>query len=92
MRKSVVQRSIPVLRIWLLSVDKQKERVFRDEMTVPKQLCKNAKSIKRFLEQHYNNDTTQFLEIKGIDELEAICRMPLYDYYLNSESYFVKGD
>lgn len=92
MRKLVVQRSMPVLRIWLLSVDKVKERVFRDEITVPKQLCKNAKSIKRFLEHHYNNETTQFLEIRGIDELQAICKMPLYDYYLNSESYLLKGD
>lgn len=88
MRKLVVQRSIPVLRIWLLSVDKEKERVFRDEIMAPKQLCSNAGKIKRFLEKHYNNDRRQFLEVKGIDELQAICKMPLYDYFLNSETYY----
>ena len=88
MRKAVVQRSIPVLRLWLLTADKEKERVFRDEITVPKQLCPNARKIRRFLEQHYNNDKRQFLEIKGIDELQAVCKMPLYEYFLNSETYY----
>lgn len=88
MRKLVVQRSMPVLRIWLLSVDKEKECVFRDEIMAPKQLCGNSRKIKRFLEKHYNNERWQFLEVKGIDELQAVCKMPLYDYFLNSETYY----